>query len=137
LRAQHGEDRIVLDLPEDIPAVLADERAIESVFFHLLDNALKYAPAREVRVQARPEAAGVAVSVTDHGPGIPVEERERVFEKFHRLDARDSREVYGHGLGLHLTRSLLEAMGGWIRAESADGGGTRMVFWLPQAGSAA
>jgi signal transduction histidine kinase len=136
LRAQQGEDRIVLDLPEDIPAVLADERAIESVFFHLLDNALKYAPASGVRVQAQPEGAGVAVSVADHGPGIPVEERERVFEMFHRLDARDSREVYGHGLGLHLTRLLLEAMGGWIRADSAEGRGTRIVFWLPQVGSA-
>jgi PAS domain S-box-containing protein len=133
LRAQQGEDRIVLDVPEDIPAVLADERALESSFFHLLDNALKYAPASEVRVQAQPEAAGVTVSVTDHGPGIPAEERERVFEVFHRLDARDSRDVYGHGLGLHLTRRLLEAMGGWIRAEPAEGGGTRMVFWLPQA----
>jgi signal transduction histidine kinase len=135
LRAQHGEDRIVLDLPETIPAVLADERALESTFFHLLDNALKYAPTGEVRVKARTESAGVEVTVTDRGPGIPTEERERVFERFHRLDSRDSREVYGHGLGLHLTRRLLEAMGGWIRAESADGGGTRMVFWLPQAAS--
>jgi len=136
LRAQQGTDRVVLDLPQDVPAVLADERALESALFHLMDNALKYAPAGEVRVQAQAEAAGVAVSVTDHGPGIPVEERERVFEIFHRLDARDSREVYGHGLGLHLTRRLLEAMGGWIRAEPAMGGGTRMVFWLPQAGRA-
>jgi signal transduction histidine kinase len=136
LRTQQGDDRIVLDLPEGLPAVLADERALESTFFHLLDNALKYAPAGEVRVQAKAESAGVAVSVTDHGPGIPAEERERVFEVFHRLDARDSRDVYGHGLGLHLTRRLLGAMGGWIRAEPAAQGGTRMVFWLPQAGAA-
>ncbi len=87
LRVQQGGDRIVLDLPEGIPAVLADERGLESVFFHLLDNALKYAPASEIRVQAQAKAAGVAVSVTDHGPGIPVDERERVFEMFHRLDA--------------------------------------------------
>jgi len=136
LRAQQGQDRIVIDLPESIPAVLADERALESTFFHLMDNALKYAPAGEIRVQARTDSAGVEVSVTDHGPGIPEEERERVFEMFHRLDSRDAREVYGHGLGLHLTRELLEAMGGWIRAEAPAGGGTRMVFWLPQAGAA-
>ena len=136
LRGQQGGDRIVLDLPEGIPAVLADERGLESVFFHLLDNALKYAPASEVRVEAQAESAGVAVSVTDYGPGIPVDERERVFEMFHRLDARDSRDVYGHGLGLHLTRQLVEAMGGWIRVEPATGGGTRMVFWLPQAAPA-
>ena len=136
LRAQQGQDRLVIDLPESIPAVLADERALESTFFHLMDNALKYAPAGVIRVQARTDSAGVEVSVIDHGPGIPEEERERVFEAFHRLDSRDAREVYGHGLGLHLTRQLLEGMGGWIRADPAEGGGTRMVFWLPQAGAA-
>jgi signal transduction histidine kinase len=136
LRAHQDGDRIVLALPESTPAVMADERALESMFFHLLDNALKYAPSGEIRVVARPESSGVEVSVTDHGPGIPPEDRERVFEMFHRLDARDSREVYGHGLGLHLTRRLLEAMGGWIRAEAAEGGGTCMVFWLPGASTA-
>jgi signal transduction histidine kinase len=75
----------------------------------------------------------VRVAVTDGGPGIPAEERERVFEMFHRLDARDSREVYGHGLGLHLARQLLEAMGGGIRAEAPAGGGTCMAFWVPAA----
>jgi signal transduction histidine kinase len=71
--------------------------------------------------------------VIDRGPGIPPEERERVFEMFHRLDARDAREVYGHGLGLHLTRRLLEVMGGRIRVDGAPGAGTMLTFWLPLA----
>ena len=137
LSAQPGGARVILDLPPSVPLVQADERAVDSVFFHLLDNAIKYAPDGEVRVQAQPESAGVAVSVTDRGPGIAPEERERVFEMFHRLDATDARQVYGHGLGLHLTRSLLGAMGGWIRAEQAAEGGTRMVFWLPRSGARA
>ncbi len=133
LSAQPGGSRVRLELPDSIPPVQADERAIESVFFHLLDNALKYAPEGEVRVLAEAESGGVVVRVIDRGPGIPPDERERVFEMFHRLDARDAREVYGHGLGLHLTRLLLEAMGGRIRADGAPGGGTQLSFWLPLA----
>ncbi len=67
----------------------------------------------------------------DRGPGIPLDERERIFEMFHRLDASDAREVYGHGLGLHLSRRLVEAMGGYIRIEDEEAGGTQVVFWLP------
>jgi signal transduction histidine kinase len=70
--------------------------------------------------------------VQDHGPGIPDSEREAVFDRFHRLDSRDSREIYGHGLGLYLSRQLLLAMSGGIRVgKSAEG--TRVEFWLPVA----
>jgi signal transduction histidine kinase len=131
LRTQPQGADVVVDLPPSLPPVWGDERAVDSVLFHLLDNALKYAPGGEVCVQAEQRAGQVFVTVTDHGPGIPPEERQRVFEMFHRLDARDAREVYGHGLGLHLARRLLEAMGGGIRAEQAPGGGTRMAFWIP------
>jgi PAS domain S-box-containing protein len=127
--------RLRVSIAPDLASVLADERALGSILFHLLDNALKYAPDGEVRVEAAAEEERVRVSVSDCGPGIPAEERERVFEIFHRLDARDSREVYGHGLGLNLARRLVEAMGGAIRAEEPlEGGGARLVFWLPRAG---
>jgi signal transduction histidine kinase len=76
----------------------------------------------------------VEVSVTDSGPGIPDSELERVFEMFHRLDSRDSREVYGHGLGLHMARRFMQAMGGEIRAEAGPAGaGASFRFWLPKA----
>ena len=133
LRTQPGGTDVVVDLPVPLPMVWGDERAVDSVLFHVLDNALKYAPGGEIRVQADPQPGRVQVTVTDHGPGIPPEERQRVFEMFHRLDARDAREVYGHGLGLHLARRLLEAMGGGIRAEEASGGGTCVAFWIPVA----
>lgn len=131
--ATQDRQEVLTNLPPGLPAVMADERALESVLFHLVDNALKYAPGAPVRIQAQAEPGRVRVAVTDGGPGIPAEERERVFEMFHRLDARDSREVYGHGLGLHLARQLLEAMGGGIRAEAPAGGGTCMAFWVPAA----
>lgn len=133
LQTQPGGDKVVVDLPPSMPLVWVDERAVDSVLFHVLDNALKYAPGGEIRVQAENQPGRVRVTVTDRGPGIPPEERQRVFEMFHRLDTRDAREVYGHGLGLHLARRLLEAMGGGIGAEEAPGGGTRMAFWIPVA----
>jgi len=127
-----GGERLHLDIPADLPAVYADERGLSSTLFHLLDNALKYAPEGEVRVEAQVDGSKVNIAVIDCGPGIPPEERERVFETFHRLDASDSKEVYGYGLGLPIAKRFLEAMGGEIRVEDAAGGGAKLVFWLPR-----
>jgi len=129
----HGGNRLRLDLPHDLPEVMADEQVLESVFFHLLDNSLKYAPEGEIWVKGWVESANVYIAVCDAGPGIPPEEHERVFELFHRVDTSDSREVYGYGLGLPMVQRLLEAMEGGIRIEQDPNGGARLVFWLRQA----
>jgi PAS domain S-box-containing protein len=123
---------VKMQFPTGLPAVEADRRAVSSILFHLLDNALKYAPGEPVVVSAEGEAGFVAVSVMDHGPGVPEAERERVFEMFHRLDSSDSREIYGHGLGLHLVRRFVEMMGGDVRIDEAPGGGARIVLRLPR-----
>ncbi|MCJ7514062.1 MAG: PAS domain-containing sensor histidine kinase, partial [Anaerolineales bacterium] len=128
-----ARERIRLAFPESLASLRADEAALQSVVFHLLDNALKYAPEGEIELSAGRRGGEVEVTIRDHGPGIPGSELEQIFDIFHRLDSRDSREVYGHGLGLHLVRRLLQAMGGEIRAEPAEGGGLRMVFRLPAA----
>lgn len=125
-----GWDRLRVNLPASLPAVMADERALNSVLFHLIDNAMKYAPQGPVEIGGKEHGDEVEIWVRDAGPGIPIEERERVFEMFHRLDGRDSREVYGHGLGLFLVRRLLQAMGGNIHIEEAASGGARFVFRL-------
>ncbi len=132
----HARERIRFAIPDPMEDLWADESALQSVLFHLLDNALKYAPEGEIEVTAEIHAGRGEVRVCDHGPGIPEGETERVFDIFHRLDSRDSREVYGHGLGLHLVRRLLEAMEGGIRAEHPPDGGLCMLFWLPLAGAA-
>jgi PAS domain S-box-containing protein len=125
-------DHLSVNIPQELPPVIADEAGLKSVFYHLLDNASKYAPGGELQLQAEVENGSVLVSLADSGPGIPAEDRERVFEMFHRLDSRDAREIYGHGLGLPMARRLLEAMGGGIRIEPAAEQGSRFVFWLPQ-----
>ena len=116
-------ERIRVEIPAGLPPVMADERALGSVVFHLVENAIKYAPKGDVVLNAQEGDGRIVVRVTDHGPGIPEEERENVFEMFHRLDARDAREIYGHGLGLFTARRMVEAMGGRIWVEAVPGGG--------------
>lgn len=125
--------RMQIQLLPDVPEVQADERALGSVFFHLLDNAAKYGGSGPITIEAKAGPDGVDVLVDDNGPGIPEGERERIFERFHRLDSTDSRETYGYGLGLHLVKRMLEAMGGSIRAEGNPRQGARLVISLPRA----
>ncbi len=128
-----GAERLRLRLPAVLPPAIADEQAITSVLFHLLDNALKYAPVGEIAVEAQASSGLVQVRVVDQGPGIPPEMQSTVFEKFERLNDADDRAVYGHGLGLYMARRLLQAQGGDISAGNLDAGGAYFTFWLPAA----
>jgi signal transduction histidine kinase len=132
--APDGE-RLRLSAPADLPPVLADERGLASVFFHLVDNALKYAPEGEVTLEAEATVDGsrLRVRVSDHGPGIPPGMREKIFERFQRLHVGDAQAVYGHGLGLYMVRRMLRAMDGDIEVGDAPGGGAQFTFWLPVA----
>ncbi len=116
---------VVVDIPEDLPPVPLDYVQVDQVLSNLLENAFKYAPpGSEIRVVARQVNGAVRVSVIDHGPGIPPEERERVFDRFYR-GAR------GIGLGLAVARGLVEAHGGKIWVETTPGGGATLSFTLP------
>ena len=127
------KSRVKTEIEENLPLVIADDSALDSVFFHLLDNAVKYAPSGDIIIEAHEELGRVVITVSDSGQGIPADQREHVFEMFHRLDASDAREVYGHGLGLPMVLRLLEAMGGGIRVDEKVMAGTRLEFWLPTA----
>ena len=110
--------KVVLDLPADLPPARLDAVLFEQVLFNLLDNAAKYAPAGStvtVRAVADVPAGRLVVQVLDEGPGIPQEELERVFDKFHRVRGLD-RQRAGTGLGLAICRGFVEAMGGSIVA---------------------
>ncbi len=119
----------------NLPSVWADRDRTEEVLFNLIDNAIKYSPeSATIRVDADANGQQVIVSVSDQGIGIPEEELDRIFNKFHRVDRRDASETYGHGLGLYICRRLVEGQGGQIWVDSVVGEGSTFRFSLPLAG---
>lgn len=108
-----------------------DPIRVEQVISNLVDNAIKYSPhGGEIDIAvSRPDPASVRISVDDEGIGIPVASRERVFERFHRAHDRDYRS--GMGLGLYISREIVELHGGSIEIQAPAGGGTRVVVTLP------
>ncbi|HVN56439.1 MAG TPA: ATP-binding protein, partial [Anaerolineaceae bacterium] len=124
-------ERIEWQIHEPLPIVLADESALASIFFHLIDNALKYAPEGRIVVIVLPGEDCVRASIVDEGPGIPAEALPLLFDKFYRLHSGDAQTIYGHGLGLYMVRRLLHAMNGDIAAANRPQGGASFTFWLP------
>ena len=125
------------ELPEDLPAVDADRERVHQVLFNLLDNAVRFTPpGGAVTVSAHRHDGSVEVQVADTGVGIPPEHLPRLFERFYRADPARSREDGGTGIGLAIARSVVEAHGGHIRAESELGKGSVFTFDLPVASAA-
>ena len=124
--------RIEVSAATELPLCSADPAMFGTVLLQLIDNAFKYSPpGSPVRVGAEAGPEGIVFSVSDRGPGIPVEERERVFEKFYRCP-RDRQRLPGTGMGLTIAREIVQAHGGRIWVETtADG--SRFCFSLPQA----
>ncbi|MBO2453962.1 sensor histidine kinase KdpD [Actinomadura barringtoniae] len=117
-------------IPEGLPEMVADPALLERVLVNLIANAVRYNPPEgPVLVTASSHADRLELRVIDRGPGIPHEDRDRVFEPFQRLGDRDNDT--GVGLGLALSRGLTEAMGGSISIEETPGGGLTMVVDLP------
>jgi len=122
---------IVVDLDETLPRVMVDEDRIRQVLVNLLANAVKFsASGHQVSVRARMTDAAVLVSVTDQGPGIPPELRDKVFERFFQIRHEGS-ATQGTGLGLAIVHEIVEAHGGRVWIGEAEGGGTVVCFTLP------
>lgn len=133
LRAIVASHNLVFDVPPNLPRVVADVGAVQTVLTNLVDNAVKYAPAGtdiEISLAAEPPNH-VTVRVRDHGPGIAPEHQSQVFSKFYRIDGGDAQSVYGHGLGLYIAKRLVEGMKGEIWLESDHGAGCLFAFTLP------
>jgi two-component system sensor histidine kinase KdpD len=108
--------RVEVAIPSDLPMISVDPVLFEQVLFNLLDNAAKYAPAgTAIRIQGWAERDAVKLQVVDEGHGIPPDDLERIFDKFHRVQRGDQVRA-GTGLGLSISRGFLEAMHGSITA---------------------
>lgn len=129
---------LMAEFPADFPLVCGDERRLTQVFNNLLSNAIKYSPdGGRIELFGRAHGDYITISVRDEGIGIPVHEQHRIFEEFSRLDNAMSRKTEGTGLGLYLTKAIVEAHGGSIwfssneTAEKEGSLGTTFTFSLP------
>jgi signal transduction histidine kinase len=126
--------RIAVDAPAGVPPVAADREKVRQVLTNLVDNAIKYSPdGGSVTLHLERDGDRVRFVIRDEGLGIPPGERERIFEKFYRLDPNLTRGVGGTGLGLYICRELVRRMGGSIWTEPNGGRGSAFIVELRQA----
>jgi signal transduction histidine kinase len=124
--------KLTWEVPSDLPEVFADEDMLRRVLINLLENAIKYTPARgKIHVSARHDGDFVETCVSDTGPGIPPADQERIFQKFTRLVSKDGPR--GLGLGLAYCRLAVLGHGGEIWVESQPGKGAKFKFTMPVA----
>ncbi|MDQ1457891.1 MAG: two-component system, OmpR family, sensor histidine kinase KdpD, partial [Actinomycetota bacterium] len=131
--------RVRLDVDDDLPPVSLDVMMAEQILLNLLENALRFAPpGSEIVVGAhagRRDDDEIELRVADHGPGVPPEARDRIFEEFQSAETRPDRS--GTGLGLAIVRALVVAHGGSVRYEDTPGGGATFVCIFPREAPAA
>jgi signal transduction histidine kinase len=126
--------RLRTDIEPGLPSVRMDENAMTLVVLNLIDNAVKYAAeGKEIAVSLARTPGGVVLSVRDRGPGIPIDEQPRVFERFYRARMARDRNVRGSGIGLALVKHIVEAHGGRLALASAPGQGARFTVVIPAA----
>lgn len=129
---QTHKHTFVLKFPPDLPSVSGDEARLRQVLDNLIGNAMKYAPeGGEIEVGGYQDGNDVTVYVRDHGVGMTEEDQEHIFERFFRVDGALSRKTQGAGLGLYLSKSIIEAHGGTMHVESELGQGSTLYFSLP------
>ncbi len=132
-RARINSQTLTVTRAGDVPPVAGDSQKIRQVLMNLVDNALKYAPGADIEVATNVENGRVVARVRDNGPGIPAPDRERIFEKFYRLDPEQTSGVSGSGLGLYICRELVERMGGELWLDPGARQGATFAFALPAA----
>lgn len=130
---QTQQHKLKLNFPPDYPIIEADEVRIRQVIDNLLSNAIKYSPdGGTIEVGGKYDDTSVVVYVKDNGIGMTETERERLFERFYRVDNMLSRKTEGTGLGLYLSRAIIEAHNGIIKVESTPGEGSVFYFTIPR-----
>jgi heavy metal sensor kinase len=129
--AEERNQRLAVDLAADV-SVSADRLVLRESITNVIDNAIKYSPhGSTINIRVRPEAGDAVLSVADQGPGIAPEHRERIFDRFFRLDEARSRDSGGTGLGLAIAKWAVEVNGGRISVEAGADGGSVFRIVLP------
>lgn len=132
VQSQTDLHRILIQFPEDFPVIVGDQNRIEQVFFNLLENAVKYSPkGGEIRISGQIRSKQIIVCIQDQGSGIAREDLPHVFDRFYRADDV-ARNTQGAGLGLYLSRAIIEAHNGRIWVEPRTEIGTRICFSIPR-----
>ena len=127
--AERSGLKLEVDIPPDLPPVLADRERIEQALTSLLHNAIKFTPRGGITVSASHSGSFVAISVSDTGIGIPADDLPRIFERFYKADK--ARAGGGTGLGLAIAKHIVQAHGGQIWAQSTEGRGSTFTFTIP------
>ena len=131
-RAYSKGHTLELDAGYEVPEIEGDEDKFDQILTNLISNAIKYSPkGGPVTITMSSDDVMLKVSVSDQGIGIPEDKLSRIFEKFERIDNRDTRQAGGTGIGLFLVKHLVELHGGSINAQSTCGAGTTFTFELP------
>ncbi|MGW8225227.1 MAG: ATP-binding protein [Anaerolineales bacterium] len=129
---QAPKHKFYIDFPKDFPVILGDEDRLEQVFYNLFSNAVKYSPnGGEIRLSAQVRDEQVIICVSDQGPGIAAADIPYIFDRFYRAPEA-SKRTKGTGLGLFLSRAVVEAHGGRIWADPMPDQGARICFSLPR-----
>lgn len=131
--ADKREQKLTLQLADDLPLLCSDAGRVRQILFNLLSNAIKFTPtggAIDLQV-GRDGADHIRLSIRDTGPGIALEHREKIFEHFHQIDSSKTREYAGTGLGLAITRELVQLLDGTIELETEVGRGSTFSVRLP------
>jgi signal transduction histidine kinase len=131
LKDRSSKHQLIGDIPPDLPDALIDPLRIERVLHNLIENAIKYSPkGGEIIVTVHPEDSQLVIGVSDQGIGISPEDKQRLFQKFERLDIQKKYDIAGVGLGLRVCQIIVEAHGGRIWVESELGKGSTFFFTL-------
>ena len=131
-RSYTDKHRLILDFNGEVPQIVGDADKFDQILTNLISNAIKYSPlGGEVRVEVDASDHDLTLSVTDHGIGVPADKLSRIFEKFERVDNRDTRQAGGTGIGLFLVKHLVERHEGTISVTSTVGKGTTFTVHLP------
>ena len=134
MKASRKQITLEIEVPPGLPAVQGDASLLRDVLQNLLDNAIQYTPAGgHVHVTAEAKGREAVITVSDTGIGIPTSDRERIFERFYRVDAARSREAGGTGLGLSIAKHIVEAHNGRLWVDSVIGEGSKFSFSIPMA----